>query len=275
VDVENFPGALGTTGPTLVGLMRSQAAGFNATVIADAAISIDATTHPLTVTLNASSATPIHSLALIVALGAQSKWLGVQGEHAHRGGGVSSCATCDGFLYRSRPVLVIGGGDTAMEEALVLARTSSSVTVAVRADKLRASHALASRVLAHDKITLRYRTTVESFVGDGATLTHAMLRTDGKDGKDGRLTKLEVAAAFVAIGHQPNTAMLDGVVALRADGYIDVSMSGRSSRTSHPAIFAAGDVADPTYRQAITSAGSGAQAALDCERWLSEGAQMA
>lgn len=203
--------------------------------------------------------------------------LGIDGEHAHRGGGVSSCATCDGFLYRDQQVLVVGGGDTAMEEALVLARTSSSVTLVHRGAKFRASHALASRVLSHSKIKVRYHTTVSRFGGDSAgRLTHAMLSTSdgGGGGAGARRTesRIDVAAAFIAIGHQPNTAMLRGSVRLRPDGYVDMADSGRTARTSCAGIFAAGDVADPYYRQAVTSAGSGATAALDAERWLSEGA---
>ena len=260
---------------------RPQASGFNASLVSDAAIGVDVGTAasraagvPLVVRLNTSGPAGrarLHTRALIVALGAESKWLGVPGEHEHRGGGVSSCATCDGFLFRDQPVLVVGGGDSAMEEALVLARTSSHVTLVARGPKLRASHALAARVLEHPKIAVRYHTTVERFDGDGGRLTHALLRTPAADGAESTSAKLAVGAAFIAIGHAPNTALLQGAVQLRDDGYIDMGASGRSSRTSRAGIFAAGDVADPVYRQAITSAGSGAMAALDAERWLSEG----
>lgn len=280
VEVENFPGVLGASGPSLVGLMKLQAAGFSATLVHDAAVGLEApatTGGPFAVRLNGTEA-PLHTRALIVALGAESKWLGVPGEYAYRGGGVSSCATCDGFLYRDQPVLVVGGGDSAMEEALLLARTSSHVTLVHRRDKLRASRILADRVLAHPKIEVRLQCGVVRFEGDSSgRLTHAWLAIADAEGivdtADASSTRLPVSAAFVAIGHRPNTAMLDGVVALRSDGYIDMQWSERSSRTSHPGIFAAGDVADPIYRQAITSAGSGAMAALDAERWLSERGQ--
>jgi len=280
VEVENFPGVLGASGPSLVGLMKLQAAGFSATLVHDAAVGLEAPAAaggPFTVRLNGTDA-PLHARALIVALGAASRWLGVSGEQEYRGGGVSSCATCDGFLYRDQPVLVVGGGDSAMEEALVLARTSSHVTLVHRRDKLRASRILADRVLAHPKIHVRLQCGVVRFEGDSSgRLTHAWLATADAEGiidtADASSTRLPVSAAFVAIGHRPNTALLDGVVALRSDGYIDMQWSERSSRTSHPGIFAAGDVADPSYRQAITSAGSGAIAALDAERWLSEQGQ--
>lgn len=270
VDVENFPGVVGASGPSLVSLMRTQAAGFNATVVSDVAVGLDTTTRPFRVRLNATA--PLHSRAVIVALGAESKWLGVDGEYEYRGGGVSSCATCDGFLFRDKPVLVVGGGDSAMEEALVLARTSSHVTLVHRGAKLRASHAMAARVLGHPKITVRYHMTVSSFGGtadeNGANqLSHVSLLNHAS----GAPEIIHVAAAFIAIGHQPNTAMLRGSVKLRDDGYIDMSSSGRSMHTSCAGLFAAGDVADPYYRQAVTSAGSGAAAALDVERWLSEG----
>ena len=249
----------------------AQAAGFNATLVNDVAVGVEAVGGAIQVSLN-GTAEPLHTRALIVALGAQSRWLGVPGEYEHRGGGVSSCATCDGFLYRGKQVAVVGGGDSAAEDALVLARTSAHVTLLHRGGKLRASHTLAQRVLQHPLISVRFDSTVLRFGGDAADgrLTHVLVRTASQGGGGETSWKLPLDAAFIAIGHTPNTALLQGTVRLTSDGYIDMSESGRSSRTSVPTIFAAGDVADPSYRQAITSAGSGAMAALDAERWLSE-----
>jgi len=290
VDVENYPGVDGSTGPFLVARMRRQAVRAGATLVADAAISVDLARSPFEIALN-ESGTRMHTLSMIIATGANSRWLGVPGEMQFRGQGVSSCATCDGFLYRGQHALVIGGGDTAMEEALVLARTCSHVTLVHRGTKLRASKTLAERVLAHTAISVLFSTVVEKFEGDdtgddqrsddggggggggdggggggGRGLTHAHLVSTAS----GERRRLAIAAAFVAIGHEPNTALFAGQIELRSDKYVNMNSSGRSTRTSVPGIFACGDVADPTYRQAVTSAGSGAAAALDAERWLSE-----
>lgn len=269
----------------------------------------------------------------MIATGADSRWLGVPGEWEYRGAGISACATCDGFMFSDKPVVVIGGGDTAMEDALVLARTSSSVVVVHRRDSFRASHVLAERVLNHPKIKVLWNTEVASFAGrrvkvlpngltaelgaDGelledelgklrvkelrARLDLAAVDTASVKDKDelvrllrdvlregvgqaveernvltevrirtagGEERGLEVSGAFVAIGHDPNTKFLQGHLQMHPDGYL-VTAAG-TTRTSVEAVFAAGDVADRVYRQAITSAGSGAAAALDAERWLSE-----
>lgn len=193
---------------------------------------------------------------------------------------MSTCATCDGFLYRDQEVVVIGGGDTAMEDALVLARTSSKVTVVHRRDSFRASHVLGQRVLQNDKIEVRWNATVTKFEGEEVTVptgddddataeTQSVLTKVHLTSADGQGTDtIACAAAFVAIGHSPNTAFLRQVVDMDAHGYIQTRE--RSTYTSVDGVFAAGDVADKVYRQAVTSAGSGAMAALDAERWLSE-----
>eukprot|EP00658_Telonema_sp_P-2_P022858 TRINITY_DN19153_c0_g1_i1.p1 TRINITY_DN19153_c0_g1~~TRINITY_DN19153_c0_g1_i1.p1 ORF type:complete len:611 (+),score=149.38 TRINITY_DN19153_c0_g1_i1:130-1962(+) len=271
VDVENYPGVVGkdATGRGLVMLMRQQTYKFETRLVDDTVTRIDLTKTPFEITLNSTADSGVMKThSIVVATGADSRWLGVQGEHEYRGGGVSSCATCDGFLYRDQDVVVIGGGDTAMEDALVLARTSASVTVVHRRDEFRASHALSSRVLSHPKITVRWDSVVEEFQGveeDGKQgLTHVLI----KNTKTGQTEQLAAGAAFVAIGHIPNTGMFKQGLEMDAQGYLVVDP--HSTRTSVDGVFAAGDASDKIYRQAITSAGSGAMAALDAERWLSE-----
>jgi len=227
----------------------------------------DLKSSPFELTINNTNGT-LKANTIIIATGADSRWLGSPGEFQYRGGGVSSCATCDGFLFRGKHVVVIGGGDTAMEDALVLARTSSKVTVIHRRDSFRASKILAERVMKHPLIEVRWNATVSEFSGekedDKDKLTHVTVR----DVNTGAEEKMEVGAAFVAIGHEPNTKLFKGLLNMDEQGYLEVD--GRSSRTSISGVFAAGDVADKVYRQAVTSAGTGAMAALDAERWLSE-----
>ena len=252
---------------------------------------------PFHITTKGNITVPTHSV--IVATGANSRWLGIEGEDDFRGGGVSTCATCDGFLFRDEPVVVIGGGerhqscpvpcsfhnmiagvlscvrvgDTAMEDALVLARTSSHVTLVHRRDSFRASKVLAERVKFHDRISIMWNSTVQSFHGevtkdeetgeDVHRLTHVVLKNNNFDD----LETLYVKGAFVAIGHDPATELLDGQVELDDNNY--VITKGKSTHTSVEGVFAAGDVMDHVYRQAVTSAGTGSAAALDAERWLS------
>jgi len=269
VDVENYPGVhgAGATGRDIIEGMRKQAAGFKTLLIDDAVSKIDLQSSPLKVTLNSTGET-ILTHAVILATGADSRWLGVPGEYELRGLGVSSCATCDGFLFRGKQVAVIGGGDSAMEDALVLARTSEKVTVIHRRSKFRSVGVLAQRVLQHEKIEVVWDAEVSSFNGvemDGSQrLSHINLKIKG-----GGARQLPVDAAFVAIGHVPNTQLLDGQLETDSDGYLSRPQK-YSSRTSVPGVFAAGDVQDKVYRQAVTSAGTGAMAALDAERWLSE-----
>merc|ERR1711959_198778 len=269
VDVENFPGVVGAaaTGRGIVQLMRKQAFGFESRLVDDSVMAIDLSKKPFELKMNSTEA-PIKTHTLIIATGADSRWLGAEGEYKYRGGGVSSCATCDGFLFRNQHVAVIGGGDTAMEDALVLARTSSKVTVIHRRDSFRASHVLAERVLNHPLIEVKWNCTVAEFGGEPAEddkvkLTHLKLKN-----KNGSEETMEVGAAFVAIGHEPNTKLFKDSLKMDSEGYLEVS--GRSTKTSVDGVFAAGDVADKVYRQAVTSSGTGAMAALDAERWLSE-----
>lgn len=248
-------------------MMRKQAFGFETRLVDDAVLDVDFSKRPLELTLNKTGGV-LKAHTLVIATGADSRWLGAPGEFQYRGGGVSSCATCDGFLFRDQHVVVVGGGDTAMEDALVLARTSSKVTVVHRRDSFRASHVLAERVLNHALIEVKWNCSVKEFVGEKddearEKLTHVVLKNN-----NGEEEKIEVGAAFVAIGHDPNTKIFKDKLDMDDAGYLEVQ--GRSSKTSVDGVFAAGDVADKVYRQAVTSAGTGAMAALDAERWLSE-----
>lgn len=277
VDVENYPGMSNVTGPAVIAAMRQQAAHFGAVFEEDFVVGVDASSRPLKVLTNSTG--PIETHSIIVATGADSKWLGVEGEYELRGGGVSSCATCDGFLYSKKHVVVVGGGDTAMEDALVLARTSDKVTLVHRRDTFRASKILADRVQAHPSIAIEWNTVIEKITGqildsgDDVDLDSAQKVVTGvvlKDTVTGETRQLACDAVFVAIGHSPNTKFLEGVVEFDPEHNGYLKTQGRSTKTSVPGIFAAGDVSDAIYRQAITSAGSGAAAALDAERWLSE-----
>mmetsp|Transcript_9862 Transcript_9862/g.14771 ORF Transcript_9862/g.14771 Transcript_9862/m.14771 type:complete len:659 (+) Transcript_9862:139-2115(+) len=281
VDVENYPGLFNVTGPAVVSLMRQQAIAYGATFEADVVVGIDASERPMKVKTNSSL---IETHSIIVATGAESNWLNVKGEYEMRGGGVSSCATCDGHIYRGKHVLVVGGGDTAMEDALVLARTSESVTVIHRRDTFRASKVLAQRVSEHPSISIKWNTVIAEILGkplSSDTNDSENVDLDApaekvvsgavlKDVYTGEETKVDVDAVFVAIGHTPTTSFLEGVVEFNPEHAGYVLTQGTSTKTSMPGIFACGDVADSIYRQAITSAGSGAAAALDAERWLSE-----
>ncbi|KAL7548313.1 hypothetical protein ACHAWF_011612 [Thalassiosira exigua] len=282
VDVENYPGLFNVTGPAVVALMRQQAAEFGAIFEAEEVVGIDASSRPLKVKTNSST---IETHAVIVATGAESNWLGVKGEYEMRGGGVSSCATCDGHMYRGKRVLVVGGGDTAMEDALVLARTSESVTVIHRRDTFRASKVMAQRVMEHPSISVRWNTLLTEVIGRASEAEDANDLDDVdldapvaqvvsgavlKDVYTGEEERVEADAVFVAIGHTPSTSFLDGLVEFDPGHPGYVRTRDGSTRTSLPGIFACGDVSDAVYRQAVTSAGSGAAAALDAERWLSE-----
>lgn len=242
--------------------MRRQAASFDARFVDTAVLGVDFRVQPFQIRVNDTSK-HLSASTVILASGAESRWLNVKGEHDFRGRGVSACATCDGFLFRDKDVVVVGGGDTAMEDALHLARTSRHVTIIHRRDRFRASKVLADRVTSHKSIKVRWNTTVESFHG-GDDLTHVTVRSEA-----GAQDRVKASAAFVAIGHDPQTGFLEGQVECDKAGYITLR---QGTATSVPGVFAAGDIADHTYRQAITAAGSGAMAALDAERFLNEAA---
>jgi len=277
VMVENYPAVAGVTGPMIVADMVKQAAEFETVFLQELVDEVDFSSRPFTIKTNT---TTFQAHTVILSTGADSRWLGIEGEHKYRGGGVSSCATCDGFLYKDQEVIVIGGGDTAMEDALVLARTSSKVTVIHRRDSFRASHVLAQRVLQNDKIEVLWNKTTVKFEGEKVALPSdgtegeteeidSLTTVHLKDTATGEASTIKCTAAFVAIGHIPNTKFVEGKLTMDKQGYV-VAKGDGSTKTSIEGVFAAGDVADKVYRQAITSAGSGAMAALDAERWLSE-----
>ena len=262
-DVENYPG-FGEViqGPWLMQEMQSQAENVGARVIYDIVTTVDASKHPFVLTLDSGS--QMTADALIVATGAQARWLGLETETTFNGRGVSACATCDGFFYRDRDVAVIGGGNTAVEEALYLANICKSVTLIHRRDSLRAEQIMQDRLLRNEKINVEWDRTVEEVLGDDGGVTGLRLASTA-----GQAEKvIEVHGMFVAIGHDPATASFKDVLDMDDEGYILAEKGG--TRTSVAGIFAAGDCVDKIYRQAVTAAGMGCMAALDAERWLGE-----
>lgn len=259
-DVENFPGYPdGVSGQQMMADMRRQAERFGADIRIGTVTSADLSSRPFHVVIDGT--TQIKAETLIIATGASAKYLGLPSETKFRGMGVSACATCDGFFYRKKDVAVVGGGDTACEEATYLASICRQVYLIVRKPYLRASKAMQERVMNTPNIKVLFEHNTAEVLGDETGVTGALLR-DNK----GTETKIDIAGFFVAIGHHPNTEIFADQLELDAEGYIK-TVAG-SSRTSVEGVFAAGDVQDPHYRQAITAAGSGCMAALDCERFL-------
>jgi thioredoxin reductase (NADPH) len=258
-DVENYPGfPEGVLGPELVDLMRRQAARFGADFIDDNVTRVDFRERPFT--LQTGSNGVVRADAVIVATGANARWLGLPSEERLKNHGVSACATCDGFFFKGKELVVVGGGDTAMEEALFLTNFATHITLVHRRDTLRASKVMQHRVRAHPKITLALESVVEEVLGgekvEGVRLKHL---------PSGRSSVLPVGGLFVAIGHEPATQVFRGALDLTEAGYLKVH---DRTRTSVEGVFAAGDVEDHRYRQAVTAAGAGCQAAIDAERWL-------
>ncbi len=265
-DVDNWPGDVeGLQGPALMERMRRHAERFATEVVNDHLLSVDLAARPLRLTgeLGCYSCD-----ALIIATGASARYLGLPSEERFRGRGVSACATCDGFFFRGQRVAVVGGGNTAVEEALYLSHIAQHVTLVHRRDRLRAEKILQDRLFREvqsGKMSLVWNHTVDEVLGDDAGVNAVRLRAlDG-----GALQTHSVTGLFVAIGHTPNTALFEGQLAMRG-GYITVrsGLDGDATATSVPGVFAAGDVADHVYRQAVTSAGSGCMAALDADRYL-------
>ena len=262
-DVENYPGfAEVIQGPWLMTEMQGQAENVGARVIYDIVTGLDTSTHPFRLTFDSGKS--MSADVVILATGAQARWLGLESESMFNGRGVSACATCDGFFYKDRDVAVIGGGNTAVEEALYLAKICRSVTLVHRRDSLRAEQIMQDRLLKKDNITVEWNRSVAEVLGDETGVTGLRLAstTDGED-KD-----IPVHGMFVAIGHDPATAAFAGAVALDEEGYILATAGG--TQTSVDGVFAAGDCVDKIYRQAVTAAGMGCMAALDAERWLGE-----
>jgi thioredoxin reductase (NADPH) len=265
--VENFPGwPDGIQGPELIDNMKKQAARFGATYEHALVSHVDTAAHPLRLH---TSIGEIHTRTLIVASGASARWLGLPSEQALIGHGVSSCATCDGFFFRDKDVAVVGGGDSAMEEAIFLSRFASKVTLLHRRESFRASKIMLERAMAHPKIEFRSNAVVEEVLGvDEKEVKGLALR----DVRTGERDVLNVSGMFLGIGHVPNTKMLTGEIDLDEEGYIKTTNNVFTTRGGAivPGVFACGDVQDRRYRQAITAAGSGCMAALEVEKYLEE-----
>lgn len=260
-DVENYPGFPdGIMGPDLMEQMRKQAERFGTRIISSDVTEVDFSKRPFTVTVGQDN---YSADSIIISTGASARWLGVEGEDRLRGFGVSACATCDGFFFREKELIIVGGGDTAMEEALFLTKFASKVTVVHRRDAFRASPIMVDRILDHPKIDVLWDSVVDEIVGE-TLVTGAKIRNVKTD----EVTDFEADGLFVAIGHTPNTTVFDGSLNLDGAGYI-LTEPG-TTVTSVEGVFAAGDVTDKIYRQAVTAAGMGCQAALDAQRWLHE-----
>ena len=260
-DVENYPGfPEGVSGPEMMELFQKQAERFGAEVLLEDATAIELRERPFKVS---TAGRHFSADAVILATGATAKWLGLPSESRLTNRGVSACATCDGALYRGKPMAIVGGGDTAMEEALFLTRFATRVTVIHRRDALRASKIMQERALGHEKIDFLWNSAVDEVIGDDFVTGVRVV-----DLPTGQKRELPVEALFVAIGHRPNTDLFRDQIELDGAGYIRVAPG--TPRTSLEGVFACGDAMDPTYRQAVTAAGTGCMAAIDAERWLAE-----
>ena len=262
-DVENYPGFREVIqGPWLVEEMQAQAEHVGTKVVWDHIDSVDLSRRPFR--LSGDGGTQYFADALVIATGAQAKWLGLPSEEHMKGRGASACATCDGFFYRGKKVAVIGGGNTAVEEALYMTNHSHDVTLIHRRDTLRAEKILQDRLFANEKIEVIWDSEVVEFVGGGDP--EALVGLDIRNKRTGETSRVEVEGAFVAIGHQPATELFKGQLDLDDDGYIIVEPG--TTKTSVQGVFACGDVMDKIYRQAVTAAGTGCMAALDAEKYL-------
>jgi thioredoxin reductase (NADPH) len=261
-DVENYPGFPdGILGPELMDQFRKQSERFGARLHQVDVTAVDFSSRPFRVSVGADEHT---ADAVIVATGASAQWLGIPGEKPLTGKGVSACATCDGFFFRDQRLIVVGGGDSAMEEALFLTKFASKVTIVHRRDEFRASKIMAKRVLEHEKIDVIWDSVVTEIHGEN-TVTGVTIQNVETAEK----AHVPVEGVFVAIGHKPNTDVFAGSLDLTDTGYVALDQPG-TTRTSVEGVFAAGDVADHVYRQAVTAAGTGCMAAIDAERWLAE-----
>ncbi len=258
-EVENYPGfPEGIMGPELMDGMRKQAERFGTRIVSSDVTKVDLTERPFKAWVGSDL---YETDSIIISTGASARWLGIEGESRLRGYGVSACATCDGFFFRDREIAIVGGGDSAMEEAIFLTKFASKVTILHRRDEFRASKIMAQRAIDHPKIEVLWNTTIEEVLGDDLVtgLRVKNVLTDEE-------SVLPVEGFFLAIGHDPNTKIFQDQLDLDASGYI--STDGGSTRTSVEGVFAAGDVVDHYYQQAVTAAGMGCQAAIDVEHWL-------
>jgi thioredoxin reductase (NADPH) len=264
-DVENYPGFADVIqGPWLMEQMQKQAEHVGARMEWDHIAAVDLSARPFRMT--GDSGTLYLGDTLVIATGAQARWLNLPSEEHMKGKGVSACATCDGFFYRGKKVVVIGGGNTAVEEALYMTNHSHDVTLIHRRDSLRAEKILQDRLFAHPNIQVMWNREVAEFVAGGTP--EGLVAIDLRDTRTGAVERLDTEGAFVAIGHDPATALFRGHLDLDADGYIRVEAG--TTRTNVPGVFACGDVMDKIYRQAVTAAGTGCMAALDAEKFLAE-----
>ena len=260
-DVENYPGfPEGVMGPDLMDRFRKQADSFGARLVTTDVTKVDFSERPFGVWVDDEKH---EAETVIISTGATARFLGIPGESDLIGKGVSACATCDGFFFRDREIVVVGGGDSAMEEALFLTKFASKVTIIHRRDEFRASAIMAARALNHEKIEVIWNAAVDEILGDSGVIAVVL-----RDTVTGEISELKTEGVFVAIGHVPNTSLFEGQIKLDAKGYID--LAGPGTMTDVPGVFAAGDVADNVYRQAVTAAGTGCASAIDAERWLEE-----
>lgn len=260
-DVENFPGfAAPIQGPWLMEQMREQAEHVGTDMISDTITSVDLNSNPKKAV--GDSGDIYLADAVIIATGAQAKWLGLPSEEQYKGKGVSACATCDGFFYRGKEVIVVGGGNTAVEEALFLTNFATKVTVVHRRDSFRAEKIMQDRLFNHPKINVVWDSALDEVTGDNMGVTGAKI----KNLKTGAVTDMKVDGIFIAIGHKPSTDLFKGQVTIDADGYIVTKPD--STETNIAGVFAAGDVKDKVFRQAVTAAGMGCMAALEADRYL-------
>ncbi|HOK14021.1 MAG TPA: thioredoxin-disulfide reductase [Candidatus Kapabacteria bacterium] len=264
-EVENFPGfENGVQGPEMMDIFRRQAQRFGAETVFEIATKVDFSKRPFTIyTANGKE---FKSKAVIIATGASAKLLGLPSEQKYWGAGISACATCDGFFYRGKKVFVVGGGDTALEEAIYLTNHASSVTVIHRRNEFRASKIMVDRAKSNPKITFILDSVVEEFLGEEKNGIKSLTGIKIRNVKTNEISEHSADGVFIAIGHKPNTDIFKEIINLDENGYIITE--GKSTYTNIPGVFACGDVQDHVYRQAVTAAGSGCMAAIDCERWL-------
>lgn len=265
-EVENFPGfEEGIQGPELMDIMRKQAQRFGAKTYFKEVTEVDFSTRPFVVKSNNETYT---ADAVIVSTGASAKWLGIPSEEEYKGYGVSACATCDGFFFKDQKVIVIGGGDSAMEEANYLTKFASEVLIVHRREEFRASKIMHERAEKNPKIKFALNKVVKEILGENKDGRKMVTGAILEDTRDGSTEQVQVDGIFLAIGHKPNTDLFKGQLEMDETGYLIVK--GSSTYTNVPGVFAAGDVADHVYRQAVTAAGMGCRAAIDAERWLAE-----